>query len=388
MKQNYWTYNKPLSMTGLGGATSFYAGSGEEQFWVSTFGDVSGKQDFISRSIDVDSAGNVYTIGQFMHDPGVYNQAYTDDVVLLKWDKNGTIQWQRSIGSTQASKSDRGYTVKIGSTGDIYFSGYSFHTSTGQSGASWLIGKFNSAGTLQWMRIVGSTGSEDLYNMTIDSSDNIYCCGMGSGTLSYSSSFGLLMKYNSSGVQQWVRYFGFTANFRDISIYSVAVNGNGDYHMVGTSQEGSYGTFVAKYDSSHNRYWHENWNSGTSGAKMDLALDSSGNVYVINHVSSGQDIGITKYDTGGNQQWHKRIYSQSGYSLHPRAMDIDSSGNFYITGAGYIEPNQDGQFDVMILKINNSGVTIVSQLGLGVASSQSNTGTNTRPLFVKMKVLV
>ena len=386
MKENYIKQSPMLSLPSLGGGanTSLHQGSQEENYWVSTFGDVGYKENFIPRSVDVDkTTGAVYTLGSFTHSAGVYNQQYTDDLFLLKWDKNGNIEWQRSIGSTGNSKSDRGYTVKIGLVGDVYFSAYTFDNSfSGQNGPNWLIGKMNNNGTLQWMRIVGGSGSEDLYNMYLGTNDAIYCCGMTNGSIWYSNNWGLVARFSpSTGILQWVRYFGNSGSNRDTETYSIAVNSSGDYHIACTHQDSGAKTVLAKYDNYNNRYWGEILNTGVTAAKQDIALDTGGNVYMVSALNSGQDISVTKWNSGGTRQWHYIIDSSSGFSLTPRAIDVDVSGNIYITGSGYIDPNQDGQFDAPVLKLSNSGVTILSQLGLGVASSQSTTGTNTNPLF-------
>ena len=67
--------------------------------------------------------------------------------------------------------------------------------------------KYNSFGTKQWTKQLGSSSSDFAWDVTVDSSDNIYVTGFTNGNLeeninqrSYYDIF--LVKYNSDGVKQ------------------------------------------------------------------------------------------------------------------------------------------------------------------------------------------
>ena len=66
--------------------------------------------------------------------------------------------------------------------------------------------------TKQWTRQLGSSGFDEGYGVTVDSSDNIYVTGSTKGGLDGNTSSGgndiFLVKYNSSGTKQWTKQLG------------------------------------------------------------------------------------------------------------------------------------------------------------------------------------
>ncbi|TAL58674.1 MAG: T9SS type A sorting domain-containing protein [Bacteroidetes bacterium] len=93
--------------------------------------------------------------------------------------------------------------------------------------------------------------------------------------------------------------------------------------------------------------WAKNFGGTSTDRGNDMAVDASGNVYVIgdffgtadfdpgagtaNLTSSGFDIFFAKYDVNGNYLWAKRIGSASNQDRGQR-IAVDGSGNVYITG--------------------------------------------------------
>jgi len=66
--------------------------------------------------------------------------------------------------------------------------------------------------TSHWTKQLGTTSSDYGYSVTTDSSDNIYVTGYTSGDLDGNTSSGyndiFLVKYNSSGTKQWTKQLG------------------------------------------------------------------------------------------------------------------------------------------------------------------------------------
>src|SRR5215472_10755850 len=76
-----------------------------------------------------------------------------NDAVLLKFDANGTLLWERAWGG---AASDQGLAVATASDGSAYIAGTA--TSFGPSSSSLFVVKFDSLGNLVWQRI--SDGAE------------------------------------------------------------------------------------------------------------------------------------------------------------------------------------------------------------------------------------
>ncbi len=98
-------------------------------------------------------------------------------------------------------------------------------------------------------------------------------------------------------------------------------------------------------DAAYQRLWHKTFDSGGPDRARDIAVDSSGNMYVVGESSNGTyDTLLTmKLDTDGNQIW-ARSYD-SGFASTARTVMLDASGNAYVLGY-----HQDGGWvhDVII----------------------------------------
>ena len=121
-------------------------------------------------------------------------------------DNTTTSTWTKQLGT---SSSDRGNGVITDSSGNIYVSGYTEgnldgNTNSGQ-GDIFLV-KYNSSGTKQWTKQLGTSSEDEGKDVTTDSSGNIYVTGKTNGGLDGNTSSGgtdiFLVKYNSSGTKQ------------------------------------------------------------------------------------------------------------------------------------------------------------------------------------------
>jgi hypothetical protein len=90
--------------------------------------------------VAVSANGSVYVTG-VTADNG-------NDAVLLKFDSNGTLLWERTWGG---AASDEGLAVATASDGSAYIAGTA--TSFGPSSAGLFVVKFDSAGNLVWQKI-------------------------------------------------------------------------------------------------------------------------------------------------------------------------------------------------------------------------------------------
>ena len=117
-----------------------------------------------------------------------------------------TSSWTKQLGT---SSNDGGNGVTTDSSDNIYVTGLTGggldgNTSSGQEDI--VLVKYNSSGTKQWTKQLGTTLSDDGSGVTTDSSGNIYVTGYTGGGLDGNTSSGsgdiFLVKYNSDGVKQ------------------------------------------------------------------------------------------------------------------------------------------------------------------------------------------
>ena len=111
--------------------------------------------------VAVSADGSVYVTG-VAADNG-------NDAVLLKFDANGTLLWERAWGG---AASDESFAVATAPDGSVYIAGTA--TSFGPSSAGLFVVKFDAAGTLVWQRISdGAAGNA----VAVASDGSVYAAG-------------------------------------------------------------------------------------------------------------------------------------------------------------------------------------------------------------------
>ena len=107
------------------------------------------------------------------------------------------------------SSSEIGYGVIADSSNNIYVTGYTLgglDGNTNSGSEDLFLVKYNSSGSKQWTRQLGTSSYDSGFGVTVDSSDIIYVTGETAGRLDNNTNFGnsdiILVKYNSSGVKQ------------------------------------------------------------------------------------------------------------------------------------------------------------------------------------------
>lgn len=327
------------------------ASGGKEKYWISSLG-YNSQSDY-GYSVAVSPTGDVYSTG--------YSSINSADIVLVKQGSDGQIKWQRALSSSTGS--DVAYNVAVDNSGNVYVTGYTNNVS-GINGDNIIIAKYNSAGTLQWQRILGGSTNEEAWSIAFDSANNVYIAG-------WTNSFGpsvenmLLVKLDpADGTPIWTRVLGGSSS--DYA-YSVAVDSADGIYITGySSSTGTSGNdlVLAKYNSSGVFQWQKALNSTANDVGRAVATDSSNNVYVAGYTSSTptsfNGFLVAKYNSSGVIQWQRTV--SGNQSSVAQAIATDSLNNVYVFGYTYVTPNGSG--DYFIVKYNSAG-TIQWQRTLG-----------------------
>jgi hypothetical protein len=149
--------------------------------------------------IDLDNSNNVYVVGGTSSDGTIVGT----DVQIAKYDTNGNLQWQKTLGSAGLYQSGLSVVVEK-STGNFYVSANFFPSTSISQGDNVLLLKYDSSGTLQWQRSLAPATSSDqsvCQDIALDSAGNVYLVGICPTGATYGQ--GMLIKYNSSGTVQW-----------------------------------------------------------------------------------------------------------------------------------------------------------------------------------------
>ena len=119
--------------------------------------------------------------------------------------------------------------------------------------------KYSSSGTKQWTKQLGTGEYDEARGVATDSSGNVYLVGGTKGRLNGISNSGrtdvFVIKFNSSGTRQWTKPLGTAQN--DLA-NGVSIDSSGNFYVAGVTYKdldgntsaGSADLFVAKYNSS------------------------------------------------------------------------------------------------------------------------------------------
>jgi Beta-propeller repeat len=269
-------------------------------------------------------------------------------------------------------------SLEFSPNGDMFLTGHSAGNYEGASNVGLddaLLIKYNADGSLGWNKLIGSSGADTSFDTAVDSWGNIYVVGRTTGNLNGLVNSGLedcfIIKYNSSGVAQWTKLLGTTADdiCRYVSIHpdgSIIVSGKTGGSFPGWPTNGLTDIFVAKYTSSGTRTWLKQMGTSSDEETLGMALDASGNIFIsgwtggalegLNH--GGNDIFVVKLNTWGIES----MILQWGTSANDSAYEIalDSTGNIYVTGStgGGLDGNiLRGENDIFLTKFSSSGIS-------------------------------
>ncbi len=151
--------------------------------------------------------------GFFMTGYSIYSVNTHDDMLAIKTDVNGNVQWANVYGGPKADGNARYDGLSLFSTRGRQTSdqGFAIATSTRSFGVNdsadvWLV-KLNSAGNVMWNKTYGGTGNDEARGIYI-TNDN------GFALLGWAMSFGFgeqdeyLLKTDSNGNLQWSMLYG------------------------------------------------------------------------------------------------------------------------------------------------------------------------------------
>lgn len=331
--------------------------------WAKSF---AGSLSEEGKSIAVDHAGFIYTIGNFYGSIDFDSVSDTDnfstkgnyDIVILKLDKEGNFIWAKQIGGIGE---DIGNCITVDDSSNIYITGYFngtvdfdpglgefYQISEGESDI--FVCKIDSAGNLVWAKSFGGLYGDRGYSISISNNEYLYTTG---------------------------RFYGIVDFDPSVDTTNLISAGNSDI-------------FINKLDISGNFIWAKRMGGTEMDEARSVQIDSSGNVYTTGFffetadfdpgpdnyslISYGKDDAfISKLDSNGNYIWAKQF---GGVSINGGiSLDIDNSGNVYTTGYFYTTTDFDpgpetfnlfstGLHEIYISKLSTHGEFVwAKQLG-------------------------
>lgn len=164
-------------------------------------------------SIALDASGDVYALGALSSTPAT--------ALLVKYSAGGAIQWQRVVSHASNSRLNNASGLSIDSSGNLYFA---VEQVTTLGSDSWgLIVKCSSTGVVS--QVIArrlDAGANPMWATAVDGSGNIYACG---GTGAFNATKPFLAKYNSAGTLQWMRHLSGDTNLTALFVLGMPSDG-------------------------------------------------------------------------------------------------------------------------------------------------------------------
>lgn len=268
------------------------------------------------------------------------------------------VQAQEWVTRYNGSKNDADWAndIAIDSLGNVYVTGYST-----SSASDYATVKYNNSGVEQWVARYHGLGSDfDWANaIVLDASGNVYVTGQ-SSTPTSPGGYGTV-KYNNAGVKQWSASYVGSGNDFDAA-YDIALDSAGNVYVTGRSYGGTFpitncDCATIKYTNSGSQEWVARYNG--PGDDIDsafaIAIDISNNIYITGYstgLGTNYDCVTIKYNNSGAEQWVARYNGPANDSDGAYAIAIDNLSNVYITGSSQGSGTYD---DYVTIKYNSSG---------------------------------
>ena len=214
--------------------------------------------------------GSLYIAGNTNGDLDGQTNSGLDDAFVSKFNTDGTKEWTRLLGTTTDEYS---YALTTGIDGSIYIAGYTWGDLDGQTNngnSDSFISKYNPDGTKEWTRLIGSSTYDNPNSITTGIDGSIYIAGSTNGDLDGQTNSGgedsFISKFSADGEKQWTKLFGL--NETDSAELLVAgldgsINIYTDTEGVGDVNK----VYVSKFLDDNNSY-NENIQPGSIIAKI------------------------------------------------------------------------------------------------------------------------
>ncbi|HHY58362.1 MAG TPA: hypothetical protein GYA08_23330 [Chloroflexi bacterium] len=335
----------------------------------------------------VDASGNYYIVGTSYASWGTPVRAYTGtgtEAVVAKFSSSGVLLWNTFLGS---GADDFGYDLAVDGSGRVYVTGYSSATwgapvrqHAGATDA--FVARLASNGALEWITFLGGANHDIGAALALNGTD-IYIAGLshaswGSPVRAFAGEIDILVaRLNNSGGLQWHTFLGSSASEE---VGDLIINTLGELYVTGYGYS-AWGAPVEQYHGDRdaivarlNTGGTLVWNTFVGGAGMDagLALAPNGLSGVIvggyadatwgntpyNRFNGGVDGLIAAVSSTGSVSWNTFL----GSTLHDevRALAVDGSGNIFYTGISNavwgapVDP-YSSNLDAAVGKLNSSG---------------------------------
>ena len=244
-----------------------------------------------AQSTVVDSSGNVYVVGNATGDFGNQLNQGSQDTYLTKYDSAGKVEWTRLLGSAGTASA---YSLALNPSGGVVVAGSTTGSvmtgSVSNGNADSFVAKYDSSGTQTWAKQIQTLASNQAASVSVDASGNIYIGGqvsggvIGAGQTGSGKSDAYVAKLDSKGTIVYEHQYG-TAN--NDSAAATATTSDGGL-VVASMIDGH--AIVAKYangDATTAPLWQEDLGALQAGGTIGGMTVSNGHIYLTGTTTNG-----------------------------------------------------------------------------------------------------
>ncbi|WAG62450.1 hypothetical protein [Clostridium estertheticum] len=408
-----------VSHKGLDDATLVKFNSNGSTGWIKSIGGTKGDMfNSVQQTSDggyIAAGCSESTDGDFA---GVGNKGSLD-ATLIKFNKNGTTEWIKDIGGKNI---DRFYSVQQTLDGGYIAAGYSESsngdfTGVGNKGsADAILVKFDKNGTIEWTKATWG-GLNDYFRSVQQTSDGGYIAagnsesGNGDFTgVNKGSADAILVKFDKSGTTEWIKDVGGSDSdglssvqqTSDGGYIAVAHSASIDGDFTGVSNKGTGGAIIIKFNKSGTTEWIKNFSdSGFAGAGFSSVQQTSDGGYVAAGtsflkggylVAGYEKMLLVKFNKSGTSEWFKS-FGGAKFGDKFNSVQQTSDGGYVAVG--------DSTDGATLIKSDNTAITVdstalrptgvnasinssaVAKIDL-VSTQLTNTGNNTATFKYKI----
>lgn len=302
----------------------------------------------------VDNNGNSFSVFAGINGNGTY------DILIYKYDLNGSLSNTFVFPSSGNGLLANAKILPVNSS-NAYFLAYQ-----NASNNSIVCGRYTDQNAT-WTQTINNSS---LVDIKVDQGNSLHVLSSTPGT---EISDIRVTKISNTGSIQFNNTFDIAAENGEDVPTSMALQSSGLITVCGSTgnQTPSDKVFAIRVNSSGSLSWTRVLFDFTESGSGSYINPTDGSVYVSGNSRNSNnvtDMYLLKYNASGVEQWRLNFENQNIDEVtSPKLLTGDAQGNIYI--AGYVNASVSSR-DIIIYKINPSGIRLWKRVFNGLASSE------------------
>lgn len=282
--------------------------------------------------------------------------------------------WNQIYGKVFGGSREESIVFTPTDDGGFIGTGHSNSYGANEDDDDMLILKIDSSGNIQWSKVFHH-GLEDKAPELLKISDGYMLCSSVANTTSGGTDI-LVAKLNSSGTPQWVKLYGGTG-VNGATLHQLS---DGNFFLWGTTKANEMtmdtDIILLKIDGSGNILWAKKYASSKMDMVYHVMENSDGTLFLNGLVMDLQyydsDMLLMKLNSSGGIVWQKKI---GGSGFDTATLQQTSDGNYLLSGTSTSFGSGPSDYDVIFAKLDSlDPIHFVWQRKFGGTGDESGMG--------------